>query len=131
MGIGKSKTTLLIMTVFVLLFFCKCNAKPSITESIIIENNELIITLNNTIPKRRIGNVDDLLLNGGIDLKLSVKRSDETVIIISDITNHMDCFYDDEECKFKIKWPGGRILITAIYKDGQFTILNEGYINRI
>ena len=78
-----------------------------------------------------IGNVDDLLLNGGIDLKLSVKRSDETVIIISDITNRMDCFYDDEECKFKIKWPGGQILITAIYKDGQFTILNEGYINRI
>ena len=83
------------------------------------------------IPKRSIGNVDDLHLNGCVNLELSLKRSDETIIIIGDVINCMDCFYDNEECKFKIAWSGECILVTAIYKDSQFTILKESYINRI
>ena len=131
MYIRKNKITVLIVIFFVLIFLCKCNTKTFITESITIENNVLIITLNNAISKRSIGNVDDLHLNGCVNLELSVKQSDETIIIISDVKNCMDCFYDGEECKFKIAWPGGRILVTTIYKDCQFTILKESYINRI
>ena len=130
MGTRKYKIEL-IFFIILLVIFCACKTKSNITESIFLENNNLIIKLNNKIPKRRIGKVDDLHLNGCVNMELKVQQSDETVTIISDITNIMDCFYDNEECLFKISWPGGRLLITTLYKEGRFIISKENYINGV
>ncbi len=130
MGTRKYKIEL-ISLIILLGIFCACKTKSNITESIILENNYLTIKLNNTIPKRIIGEVNDLHLNGCVNMEIKVQHSDEIVTIISDVTNIMDCFYDNEECLFKISWPGGRLLITTLYKEGQFFISKENYINRV
>ena len=82
--------------------------------------------------KKKIGDVDNIELNGAVRLGIDDAKTTETEILITtSITNVKDCFYDDEKCQLKVAWPGGRLLIFSHYKNGKFVILNESYVNRI
>ena len=128
---------IIVFFVFPFLFVC-CfifdnDVKGELVKSITMDENYLLtIVLDNSNHKKKIGNVYNIELNGCVRLGVDEVRETKTEITVSkEIINCRDCFYDNEECKFKIAWPGGRILVTTIYKDGQFTILKESYVNRI
>lgn len=124
-----------LLVLLILLFYCFIPSeeqKRPLVKSIILDEKYLLtIVLDNLNSKKRIGNVDNIELNGVVRLGVDkVKEAESEVILLTDVINCRDCFYDNEKYRFNVEWPGGRVLIWSIYKDGEFTVLDESYLKR-
>lgn len=124
---------------FVCFFIYKCmlplDNKIEITKSITIENGKLLkIVLDDTNEKKCIGDINFygyIYINQAGVFIGPVKEENGEKIIICDIRGYEYLFYDNQDCSFRIKWPGGNITIDTKYSGGKFELLNESLLNGI
>lgn len=134
----KNNVFILLLSIvlfFIVLFCIKKNIfggsktqSGQLTKFISLDNYQLSISLDKLNSSKQIGEIHTLHLNGVVNLGIQkITITDSEITICNDIENCKDCFYDNEECIFKIGWYGGNLRIRTLYKNGQFEILEEHY----
>ena len=59
------------------------------------------------------------------------EENENEIIIKEDISEYKEKFTEDGQYDIGIKWYGGHLYLETIYKDGQFTVLDEDYADKI
>ena len=105
--------------------------KKPLLKSINIDSNNIVtIVLDNTNKSKPIGEIHELKLFYRVDV-LKYERNNNEIIIIQDISEYKEKFTEDRRYKLEINWFGGHLFLETIYKNGQFIVVDEHYINRI
>ncbi len=105
--------------------------KRPLLKSINIDSNNIVtIILDNTNKRKRIGDI----YHGELYYYISIDEYEESeteIIIKVDISEYREKFEEGNQYRIKIYWFGGRLFLESIYQNGQFTVLDENYVNGI
>lgn len=129
-----SRIILLFSLVFSGCFLIKANGKDfkkSLVKSINIDSNNVVtIVLDNTNKSKRIGEIYELKLFYRTSL-FNYETNENVITIKKNISDYKEKFYEDCQYRIEVKWFGGHLFLETVFQNGQFTVLNESYINRI
>ncbi|MBR4387552.1 MAG: hypothetical protein IKP51_13655 [Treponema sp.] len=100
-------------------------------KSISIDSGDVVtIVLDNTHKRKAIGKNYELDLFYLVPI-FEYEENENEIIIKEDISEYKEKFTEASRYELEIKWYGGHLFLEAIYKEGQFRILDERYTNRI
>ncbi|MBQ2206052.1 MAG: hypothetical protein II413_02480 [Treponema sp.] len=100
-------------------------------KSISIDSGDVVtIVLDNTNKRKAIGKNYELDLFYLVPI-FEYEENENEIIIKEDISEYKEKVTEDSRYELEIKWYGGHLFLEAIYKEGQFRILDERYTNRI
>ena len=105
--------------------------KKPLVKSINIDSNDIVtIILDNTNKSKRIGEIYELKLFYRTSL-FNYETNENVITIKKNISDYKEKFYEDCQYRIEVKWFGGHLFLETVFQNGQFTVLNESYINRI
>ncbi|MBP5575353.1 MAG: hypothetical protein J6X67_01105 [Treponema sp.] len=100
-------------------------------KSISIDSSDVVtIVLDNTNKRKPIGEIYDLDLFY-LDPVFEYEENENEIIVKEDISEYKEKFTEDRLYDIGIKWYGGHLYLETIYKEGQFTVLDEHYTDKI
>ncbi|MBP5438964.1 MAG: hypothetical protein J6Y30_13390 [Treponema sp.] len=130
---------LLLMILFIFNFLTGGNLLPwnrkeferPLLKSISIDSSDVVtIVLDNANKRKPIGKIYDLDLFYLVPV-FEYEENENEIIVKEDISEYKEKFTEDRQYDIGIKWYGGHLYLETIYKEGQFTVLDEHYTDKI
>ena len=104
--------------------------QPLLKSIYIDEEKNVTIILDNTNKSKKIGQIFELKIYYREDIS-ELEENENEIIIKNSISDYVEKLHENCTYKIEINWYGGHLFLDTIYKDGQFLVLDEHYINRI